>query len=550
MINCIIHLGEKWSSYGNTFVMGNAFSDTGLLKGTALAEHIGKSDDTAEACRRINGFFSFILKDSHRVLIGADKIRSYPLFYGIASEKVYISDDPYWVKDQTGEEQFDKQSQTEFLLLGFVSGSSTLYKNVKQIQAGEIVSFQAGIGSSIKISSSRYYNYIHKDYFEKEKEWLIKEHERVLTQAFRRLICMAEGRTLVIPLSGGYDSRLVATMLRKLGYSNIITFTFGKVDNHDSIISKRVAERLGLKWFFIPYDNDSAYIWYNSVERKDFSKKADGLSTIIQDREWPAIGELKKKKLIPADSLIVPGHSGDFTSGGWIPRELCSSHVTEMEFIEAILKKHYVMWNWTACKNTLGGFFAEKIRECIDFRLFNMQTEADNAYEMWVWQEDQAKHVVNTTRIYDYYGYKWWLPLWDSEYLNYWSRIPLEWRFGKKLYKESVSRLYSQVAQVSPKEALLRDSSLDKANMTEKLANLVLRKILHTRGLKASASELRNTDWEQSYGRLNENLYQKLMPYIVGRSSCATLERLGYINYESSEVPAETLNMLQELGGF
>jgi len=40
------------------------------------------------------------------------------------------------------------------------------------------------------------------------------------------------------------------------------------------------------------------------------------------------------------------------------------------------------------------------------------------------------------------------------------------------------------------------------------------------------------------------------MPYIVGRSSCATLERLGYIDYESSEVPAETLNMLQELRGF
>ena len=64
---------------------------------------------------------------------------------------------------------------------------------------------------------------------------------------------------------------------------------------------------------------------------------------------------------------------------------------------------------------------------------------------------------------------------------------------------------------------------------------------------KLSSEELRDEDWEQASGRLTKEVYDKLLPYMVGRSSCATLERLCYIEYTSKDVDASTLDMLKNL---
>lgn len=550
--NITVNLSDSWVISENTYVKGRAFSNGRYLKGKKLTDYLRTSKDIKKACAGLNGFFSFVIKGPDSVVIGADRTRSIPLFYGINDRFAYISDNPYWIKDQTGDSGYDEISEKEFLLLGFVSGKDTLFKNVKQIQAGEIISFSKDTkdtDSVIKISPSRYYRFIHKNYFEMNREQLFEAHESVLTEAFQRLIRLAGGRTIVLPLSGGYDSRLVASTLKRLGYNNIIAFSFGKPGNNDSVMSKRVAEKLGIQWLFIPYDNEKTYKWYNSEERKEYGIKADCAGTILQDREWPAVYELKKQGLIPDDSIFVPGHSGDFTAGGWIPKKFLRKNVQEDEFIDTILNKHYIMWNWKAGRDKLRSAFAAKILENVEAELFNIQTDAANAYEKWQWQEDEVKHHTNSTRIYEYFGYEWWMPLWDSEYMDFWSRVPLKWRFKKRLYKECVFLTYSQTAQVSMREARLRDSSLN----TESIINRIIRKlqslIKYKNDLRTPAHELMESDWEQSFGRININLYKKLLPYIVGRASCSTLERLGYINYTDSGLPEKTMTMLRDMKG-
>ena len=202
----------------------------------------------------------------------------------------------------------------------------------------------------------------------------------------------------ILPLSGGYDSRLVATFLRKMNYNNVITFTYGRVNNPECLISREVAEKLKYKWIFIPYDNEKSYEWYNSDQRKKFSAFGDNLSTILPDREWPAVLELKKQNLIPSDSVFAPGHSGDFTSGGHIPQNLFRSNVYNNQFIDEILKKHYVMWNWEGVKEEWISNFYKKIIDCCGMELFDKNdiksnAYAVNAYEKWNWQEDR-KSVV------------------------------------------------------------------------------------------------------------------------------------------------------------
>jgi len=548
--NIVLHFRDKWNNEDNTFVKGRAFIGKELFEEQQLAEYFSKTaaEDTVNSA---NGFWGLVKKYDNSILIAADRMRSYPLFYGVNNNIAYISDDAYWVKDKVGDTEFDEISKNELLLTGYVTGADTLYKNVKQIQAGEIICIGFDEENNITINSSKYYNFMHGNYFKNlSQEQLLQEHEINLFKAVNRLIEYANGRTIVIPLSGGYDSRLIATTLKKMSYSNVITFTYGRINNPECLISKEVAKRLGYRWIFIPYDNEKSYLWYNSAERKNFSAYGDCLSTILPDREWPAVWELKKQDLIPKDCVFVPGHSGDFISGGHIPQNLCKENVNQQEFVEEILKKHYVMWNWNGVKKQWTNNFSSKILKCAEIELFDGKDYAANAYEKWNWQENQVKRMANSVKIYDFFGYKYWLPLWDYEYMNFWCKVPLKYRANKNLYDDYVVSLYSQTANISIDKAKRREPPLNNDNILKKVCKKSFNTVSHLLAKEKSQlskQELRDMDWEQSSGRLTKELYNKLLPYIVGRTSCATLERLGYIRYTSKDVPEATLDMLKNL---
>lgn len=550
--NIELHFRDVWNNEGNTFVRGRAFIQEELFEEEKLAQYFNQSI-SEDAVNLANGFWGLVKEQDNSILIAADRMRSYPLFYGIVNNIAYVSDDAYWVKQKVFDSEFEVISKNEFLLTGYVTGCDTLYENVKQIQAGEIVCIDFDKENNIRVNSSKYYNFIHGNYFENlSREQLLKEHEIILFESVNRLIKYANGRTIVVPLSGGYDSRLVATVLKKMNYNNVITFTYGRINNPEYLISKEVAERLNYKWIFIPYDNKKCYEWYNSIERKNFSTYGDNLSTILPDREWPAVWELKKQNLIPKDSVFAPGHSGDFISGGHIPENLCAENVNVQQFVEEILKKHYVMWNWNGVKDDWISDFSEKILNCAEIELFDRKDYAANAYEKWNWQENQIKRMANSVKIYDFFQYDYWLTLWDYEYMNFWCKVPLKYRINKNLYDEYVVKLYSQMTNITINAAKKREPPLDTNNIFRKIWNKsfkMLSFLLSKEKNQISKEELRDIDWEQSSGRLTKEIYNKLLPYMVGRSSSATLERLGYISYTNKDVPTATFDILISLKG-
>lgn len=100
-----------------------------------------------------------------------------------------------------------------------MTGPDTLFPNIKQVQAGEVVFFEVGNNEEIVIQPQRYFQYYPSNFLDEPKETLFRRFETALDRVFQRLIDYAEGRTLVVPLSGGYDSRLIAVMLKRLGYN-------------------------------------------------------------------------------------------------------------------------------------------------------------------------------------------------------------------------------------------------------------------------------------------------------------------------------------------
>jgi asparagine synthase (glutamine-hydrolysing) len=441
---------RKYFCSSEGIVTGSAFCHEKKYSEDDLLDLISEWDEEKhfyDGLTQINGFYALIKKKDHQLIAAVDRLRSIPLFYAKVGTNFFLSDCADWIRQQVGNNEMDALAREEFLLTGYVTGSDTLYHDVKQLQAGEMLIVQDG-GNNLEVKRRRYYRFFHDYRNAKSLEQVMEEHDQVLIKLFQRLIKIANGRTIVVPLSGGYDSRLIVLMLKRLRYDNLIAFSYGRLGNKESAVSKQIADALGIKWLFIEYSNELWFQWYRSEEYRQYSMFAAGCSSLPHIQDWPAVLSLKKQNLIPTDSIIVPGHSADLPAGSRSQNQTVSSLYSEelldpLKPIQIILNYHYSLIDWYEKRQLMGPIFIHKIIEMLN----PIQQFPDGAsvFESWDTAERQAKFIVNSIRVYEFWGYTCWIPFWDYEYMQYWCGVELKFRKNQFMYKRFVNDLFFAV---------------------------------------------------------------------------------------------------------
>lgn len=438
--------GERWTRTPTSGVRGFAFRQGRLLEGPSLLAWVAAPETRehwAESLRGANGSFQVVYQDGTRVWAAVDRLRSRPLFYGTSGGSFYLSNDAYWVRDKVGDPDMDELAVAEFHSPGYVTVRDTLYPGVKQLQAGEALEV-SNDANGPHVTLVRYYRYTHRDLLDDDPVTFAERSTEMYDGVARRLIESVAGRPIVIPLSGGYDSRSVAIMLKAHGYERVICYSYGQENsrNAEAAVSREVAERLGYPWLFVPYSNSMRLQLFESDERRAFDRYADNLTSLPLDQDWPAVRQLHRDGKIPADAVFAPGHSGDFLAGTHIVKHrewLRGGRLEDM--VSAIRHEHYPYFERATPRgDSLWPRAAEKIGSTAGDTLDGSVEAALDACEAWDWQERQAKYVVNSVRVYEFFGYDWRIPLWDSEMLDLWERVPLI-REGTALYDAQVARM-------------------------------------------------------------------------------------------------------------
>ena len=434
------------------FLTGTALSKTGqMLSEETLMNYVASFDtanDLAQALPDLNGFYAFAVRKNGDLVAAVDRIRSIPLFYGQKGDDFFVSDAAEWVREQVGDTQMDPIAKEEFLGCGYVTGPDTLFPNVKQLQAGELLEMRSS-GFDVGSNTQRYYRYVHHYPVQSiTEEDLLRSHQGMMENIIDRLIRFAAGRTIVIPLSGGHDSRLIALMLKKAGYPNLVAFSYGRPGNHEADISKQVADSLGIHWEFVEYSNELWREWYESPEMKANFDMAGNLSSLPHIQDWPAVWAFKKEGRIPPNSIFVPGHSADLPAGSRsksVP-DLYLGGASSERLINAIIEYHYSLYDWSKGKGKLYSFFEKKILEVLDS--LDQYPDQSSAFESWDISERQPKFIVNSLRVYEFFGYDWWIPFWDKEFMDYWCQVKPEKRFRQSLYLKYVDNLADELGVV------------------------------------------------------------------------------------------------------
>jgi asparagine synthase (glutamine-hydrolysing) len=528
------HVG--WQSSGGVHVRGHAFWKGEESEPVSLLEvfaQVQSSPDFLATLRRLNGFYAIVCSCGDAVYLAADHMRSCPLFYGLDGDKLYISDDAEWIRVQVRDEVRDPLAETEYSRAGFVTGADTLHPKVKQLQMGEALVFRTS-GAGCDPDRGCHYQFRYGKPFEADDTELMRMHEAVLVRVFERLLRIANGRCLCVPLSGGFDSRLISLMLKRLGHGNLRAFSYGKPGNREARFSEQVARNLGITWSFVPYSNEAWYRWFRSGERKAFYGLADNLSSLPHLQDWPAVWELKKAGFLPDDTMFLPGHSGNCPTGEHIPPECLADREPSQElFVEVILGHHFGLQKRGSKKDDLGKHLRQRVLNQIRGYSFGSLEEVANACEQWEWQERQAKFVINSVRVYEFWGYEWWMPLWDAEFLDFWSRVPFGRRVRQGLYRMHVSELYAETAGISKRKAkrVTTDYTAPLRNWVKNSRLGSVARQIHDHRMKHSEYDSHPYAW---YGIMPPRRFKQVHCGAGMFNSYLARERLGWITFDSA----------------
>lgn len=531
---CLRH--EGWTRHGPVVVRGRAFDGERLLSGRALADRFADATDAAGSAATeasghtrkgtvgetpdegggplatvaavadtLAGFYAAIVDPpGESGYLVADGLGSIPLYYSDDGDGTVVSDDGEAVASAVGADR-DSVTAAEFLLTRYVTGPDTIWQGVGSTQAGEVLRLD---GTPTR--------------------WTYREHwpgagetasdpqtvlARGLDRALDRLEAVADGRPIVLGLSGGYDSRLLAASLVERGHP-VTAFTFGRPGHPDVEVSREVADRLGIDWTLVTYDREDWREWYHGPSGRHLRDRAFGGDALPFVAAHPAVERLLETGRAPADALWCPGHTvatpgerlplfaGEQASAGGsfdcVPaveadddpdRERIAPTVDAL--VEYILDRHYALWEFddaafeaAARERIRTGLLGDRAASAVDG-----PASAAAAYERWEWRGRMTTFTAGDLRGYEAAGVDWWLPLWDPAYVRAWAQLATADRRAKRTQAALAVDRYRRVADVPADRAGVTDRTLAPADR-------LLARVRHT---PARTVTDRGVEWEPPF---------------------------------------------------
>lgn len=434
---------RAWSAAGGTRATGYAFQGEKLLRAEQLAAAVAATppDALPALLDDLTGSFAAIKEAPDAVYAIVDQIRAIPLFCVEHGGYQVITDDPLETIPGVLERECDWKRRAELLKCLCVTGADTLLDGVRQVEAGSLLRVSTACGGTVE--TRPWYAFqpnLDPDTSENPVETAYETHRA----AVERTIRFADGALVVVPLSAGRDSGILATLLARSGIERdqVLTCTFGRPGNRESEVSRRVAESLGLRWEFVPYSDT---MWSDLAREPwwpGYLTWASSLAGVPGFADLPAMFELRRRGLVPDGSVVVPGHSLDFPSGSHIPGRLVRRHRgSRGDVVDAVLTTYYKYRSDDVIAAILGhsaAEVAEAVRERADLSVpatsaSMLREQLVSVTDVWGWKERQAKLIVNSVRVYEHQDLRWALPWWDREVLDFWARVPLRQRVGHPL---------------------------------------------------------------------------------------------------------------------
>jgi hypothetical protein len=266
-----------------------------------------------------------------------------------------------------------------------------------------------------------------------------------MDEVFDRLARQFAGQRIIVPLSGGLDSRLVIAMLKRHGHRDLVAVTYGRPGSPEAETSRAVADALSITWMFIPYADGEWNPVMATPAMRAFWEYAGQGATLPHLQDYLALHHLRR--LDPGlEAVFFPGVVGDMIAGVWTPsailfREYSSSGPRKVAAIDGpvdvaavcdwLLASKYDLW---PARREEVGAIERRMRSFFAAVTFTDAHNSATAFDLFEFENRQARYLANSVRAYETHGFGWWLPLCDGALMDFFLTVPTDLRKLKRLY--------------------------------------------------------------------------------------------------------------------
>lgn len=403
------------------------------------------SDSLKELARAQRGNWAAIVKNGDTVFAITDGPRSFPILYTYQDGELILSSSPSELLDLLKNPTRNLEAAEEFKHLGFVAGTDTLIKDVHTVPAGVIATFEA----SRQVDFEPHTTALDASQREMDPHAFMEDFYQTLLEVTARFLSDTDGHQILIPLSGGADSRLFMTLLKEVGAKDVMAFTYGVKGATEPEISRLVATGLGYPWKFIELDPEKVKQRWFQPETTSFLEDTWSGNALPHIQDWYSLAELKKDPDIDPHGFVSPGHTvvgNEHDAWAYDPQRTLGYG----EMAQVLAHHHYVLQGDPdfAARDP---YSHEKLAKF----LHTYWPNKDQLRKIFVMieynlLERQAKYINNSVRAYEHFGFQWALPMLETEVWDAWfSASPSAWGDDRAPYIAFTNERFEKVSGTS-----------------------------------------------------------------------------------------------------
>ncbi|OKL49525.1 hypothetical protein BSR29_00785 [Boudabousia liubingyangii] len=406
--------------------------------GLDLPKNFSWLDDTAVLALRSHYAGAQISND--QVVLVTDQMRSFPLYYLVDEESVAVSDNWQYLAELNNYE-VDPAGFQQIAAAGFCFSDRTAYRNIRQVLPGTRIRIDLATGKVQKES-------LHVPLFESEKYLEQDDFLNALSQGFdtamKRAVSLVGDSKILVPLSGGLDSRLIVCWLSENKIPNVHCFTYGRPDSAEVRISEAIAKNLGLAWTGVDLLEDKVKEAWNQSETADFLRYAFAGYSLPHVQDWYALKVLTEAGIANPGDVVFPGHT---IVDNFHNHELLEEVPVNRKKLCSVLLHKHLLFN-SRIDTSLGT--KEAAKSTLDFLNFTDYNGSARSLQKTVegynFFERQCKYINNSMRAYEFFKLRWAIPMLDRDFTDIWCQGAIDLTITRRAYGEWISSWYNRLA--------------------------------------------------------------------------------------------------------
>lgn len=335
--------------------------------------------------------------------------------------------------------EIDPAGLASMLSFGFHLGDLTLLKGIRCLPNARLIWYRAEPG---ELSVDSYWTYPYGE----QEPWGGTEHElgealhahlkRALTRRMRGV------RKILLPISGGLDSRAMAGLLADSGFSgDVLAYSYGQASSRDVRYGRAIAKKLGYRHVTIPSPDDLVTqhmheaAWYFDAEWSAELNWGPRFSHC-----HPSLGNT-------SSHVVLSGMFGDLILGEFLGagnyRQLCGDMHCPLEelvqiFFKCNLEYGSLLKTRDLFQDEIASSVLDELLEIVRNTISPLESQRPFfALNRSEFLHRQRRHTATVAQSLEY-DRKVITPFLDRDVVDFATRIPYEHLRGKTLYKHVI----------------------------------------------------------------------------------------------------------------